>query len=303
MTTTERIGIITDSVAVLPQHIRDELHIHVIPLNLEIDGRSYKDGIDLEPDDFYTLMRSSDRPPTTSQPSIGDFLEIYARASEGVDRTVYFALSSRLSRTCETARLAARQFEEETGRHVDVFDCLTAASSQGLIVSEAARVARAGRGYEAMLRRAQELRPKVVMYAVVETLEYLVRGGRVPRVAGWVGEALHVRPMIKLKDGLVSRAGFARSMKHGFQRMGSHVQREIDAVRAAFGQAELRVAVMHADNRAGGEAFLHVVNQRFGPTESYLTAMTPVMGAHTGPGLVGLGYFVEAPVERAKYYD
>lgn len=285
-----RVAIVTDSVAGLPEQACADLGIRVVPLSVEVDGKIYRDGVDLHPDEFYELMKTSRHVPTTSQPSPGAFLEVYEELGADHDRVVYFALSSRLSGTYNSGLQAAEMYAESSGRDiVEVFDTLTAAAPEGLLVSGAVRALHDTGDYDAMMRAAEWLRPRVRMFGTLETLEYLVRGGRVPRVAGMFSGALGLKPMIKIEDGEVQRAGIARSMRRGMSAM---LQRIADELGEAGSNAELHAAVMHAACPELGEELKHELEDRFNPIESYLVPMTPVMGAHTGPGLIGIGYYV-----------
>jgi len=303
----ERIAVVTDSVAVIPDDLRRELGIHVVPLSIEIDGRVYQDGIDLAPDDFYQRLESTRSRPTTSQPSPGLYVQTFEKLAAEADRILCFTLSARCSGTYACALAAAGIFTEDASPdapcpEIRVVDSRQAAASEGWVVIEAARAARSGATWEEVLRRAEraeDVSARARLLAVVDTMDYLVRGGHVPKLAGAAATALGVKPMLEFTDGRPAAAGVARGIDHAFEVI---LKRIVDCsreaararrARAAGGTERLHAAVMHAGARERGERLLALIRERLDPVESFLTGFTPVMGVHTGPGLVGVSYFAE----------
>ena len=295
---TERIAVVTDSSCILPDALRRELDIHVVPLTVEIGGRTYQDGVDVSPSEFYRKMSTIGTPPRTSQPAPGTFLKVFLKLAPAVDRILCLTLSAKLSGTANSALQAARLFREEAPPGVvrppvEVIDTRVAAAAAGLVVVEAARSARTGAPWAEVLRRSRWVAERTRLVVAVDTLEYLIRGGHVPRLIGMAAEALRLKPMIQIVDGEAVPAGVALSIHHSYQVMLRRMTDEGQAVHRSGQRPRLHVAVMHAGAVERGQQLLALVQQTLKPTESYLTDFTPAMGAHTGPGLVGVGYFIE----------
>ncbi len=271
---------VTDSVATVPRALIDELGIHVVPIILNHGGRSYRDGEDLTPNAFYQLLRSSDEPPVTSTPSLGDATEIYQAAATGSTGVVGIHLSAAMSATSETAAAAARSIDVPA----QIVDSRTASMAEGFVVIEAARAAAAGAGIDAVVERAEEMTSKVRFYAFVETLEYLHRGGRIKGAAAFMGSALQLKPVIHIVDGMIEPYVRPRTRRKAIQTLIDIMEREV-------GDRAVHAAVVHADAADDAEAVQDRLDEQFDCRELYISELTPVMGAHTGPGLLGLAYY------------
>ncbi len=296
---SERIAVVTESVAVVPPHVARELGIHVVPLSFEIDGVIYRDGIDLTPNDFYVRLAKAKSLPHTSQPSPGVYLEAFSQLADWADHILVLSLSRNVSGTYQSAQQAARIFREDLGpdRHapeIAVVDTGLAAVPQGLVAMEAARAVKAGAPWAEVLRRVHAVAARANMLVAVDTMEYLIRGGHVPKLAGLAATALDLKPLIQFHHGDPVPAGLARGFDHAFEVMLHRLEEERVRVGNASGRkARLVVGVMHAGAPERGERLLSLVQERLQPDECFLTDFTPVMGVHTGPGLAGVGYLVE----------
>ncbi len=294
----DRIGLVADSSCVIPDEVRRELKVEVVPLDLEIDGRSYRDGVDLAPDEFYEKMATAKSVPRTSQPAPGAFIEVFSRMAPAVDRILCLTLSKELSGTFNSALQAARIFSEDAPPGaarppVQVVDTRVAAAAAGLVVAEVARAVRAGATWDQVLLRSCHVAERARLLVVVDTLEYLIRGGHVPKLAGMAAAALRLKPMVELVEGEAVPAGVALSIDHAFDVMLRRITDERGATQQSGRSARLHVAVMHAGAAGRARQLLALVRDKLTPVESYLTDFTPAMGAHTGPGLVGVAYFVD----------
>jgi len=291
--------VVTDSVATVPPDLVRELGILVVPLSVEVDGVVYLDGVDLTPEDLYHRMASEALLPRTSQPAPGAWLAAFeTAAAAGADRILCFTISARFTGTFASAVLAAGIFSEEappgTRPRVDVVDTRLAAIAEGWVVIEAARAARQGASAEEVLARARDVASRARLVAAVDTLEYLMRGGRVPRLAGLAANAIKVKPMARLRDGEAVAAGAARSWQAAYRSMVRRMAGECREVKRKTGRpACLRVGVMHAGVPERARELAELIRTRVDPAELLVTDFTPVMGVHTGPGVVGVGYFAE----------
>ncbi|MDH7486576.1 MAG: DegV family protein [Anaerolineae bacterium] len=275
-----QIAVVTDSAACVPAELVRKYNIHVVPFELVWDGQSYRDGIDIAPTEFYRRLRESSSWPTTSQPALGDFATLYVWLSQEVDGIVSIHLSDELSATLQTARLAA---EQASPVPVEVIDSRTGAIAEGFVVLAAARAAAAGGSLEEVAAAAKAAIPRVGLFITLETLEYLHRGGRIGEAAALLGSRLRIHPILYLAEGRVKVAGVARSRHKAMERL-------LDLMAGRAGERPMCVSVFHADALHEVEWLEARVRSRFDCQEFYITEFTPVMGAHTGPGAIGLAF-------------
>jgi len=276
------VVVVTDSVATVPESLVRELGIRVVPIMLNHEGRSYRDGVDLTPNEFYQLLRTSEELPTSSTPSVGDIAEVYQAAAQDSAGVVGIHVTSRLSAVYETAVLAGQSVDAP----VRVVDSRTATMAQGFVVVEAARSAAAGADLESVVARATEMTTEVRFYAFFETLEYLHRGGRIGGAAALVGNALQFKPIIHLVDGQVEPYARPRTRRRATQTL-------LDTMAEQVGGRPVHAAVLHADSLDDAEELRRRVADEFDCRELYVTEFTPVMGTHTGPGLLGLAFHAD----------
>ena len=275
-----RIAIVTDSGSCVPAELLQRYHIHVVPFGLVWDGRSYRDGVDITPTEFYRRLRENNSRPTTSQPTLGDFAALYAQLGQEMDGIISVHASGELSGTVHTARLAAQQASPVP---VEVIDSRTGAAAEGFVVLVAARAAAAGGSLEEVAAVAQAAIPRVGLFATLETLEYLHRGGRIGEAAALLGSRLQVHPILYLAQGQVKIAGVTHSRRKALEQM-------LDLMAARVGERPMCTSVFHADARQEVEHVEAMVRSRFRCQEFYITEFTPVMGAHSGPGVIGLAF-------------
>jgi DegV family protein with EDD domain len=277
------IAVVTDSSANIPDRLARELGIYVVPLSLAFDQQVFRDGVDITPDEVYRLQRAEGSIPTTSAPSIGDFLRVYAAAGREVTDVVSIHMSRRLSATQDAALDASRLLD---GVRVHVVDCQTAAMGQGFVAIEAARAALAGASMEDVLARAEEVASRMHLLATIGTLEYLHRGGRVGVGAALLAAALQIKPVLHLADGHVEPIAKPRTKAKAVRSI-------VDEMKRRVGSRPLHVAVFHADVAGEAKGLRQTIARRFQCVELYLTALTPVMGAHTGPGVLGAAFYAD----------
>lgn len=287
----DRIAIVTDSSASLPPELAREWGISVVPQQLIIGGDTLRDGLDITPGELYQRLRSDKRIPTTSAPSIGDFLRVYAALGQTAAGIVSIHPPSSLTATY-TAALAASQLVD--GVDIRVVDSGAASMAQGFVAVEAARAAAAAQArgdpapaaMEAVLARAAEVAAKVSLMAAIDTLEYLHRGGRIGGAAALLGSALRLKPVLYIAAGQPEVLAKPRTKAKAAQFMLRQMAAQVDSRR-------LHAAVLHADAPGEAEALRQQIAARFDCAELYVAEFTPVMGAHTGPGLLGVAFYAE----------
>lgn len=278
-----KIIVVTDSSATVPEELAAELDIRIVPLYLNFAGQTLRDGVDVTPGEVYRWQRINKHIPTTSSPSVGDFLRTYAAAAEEASGIVSIHLSPNLSATYNTALTASSLVD---GVPIRVVDCGTAAMGQGFVALEAARAAAAGTDLEQVVARAEEVASKMNLLATVDTLEYLYRGGRIGGAATLLGTVLQIKPVLYLAKGHVGVFAKPRTKRRAAEIM---LQRMAELV----GRGRVHVAIMHSDVLDEAQELRRQVLSRFDCVELHITEFTPVMGAHTGAGLLGLVFYAE----------
>lgn len=285
-----KVRVITDSVAQVPKHLAQELGISVVPFVVTINETPYEDGIDIQPDALYKRMRLEKIIPKTSAPSPGRYLQTMENVIQQGARSILFvALSSNLSGSFNSASLVADSIREEHPEvSIELFDSKSAAISEGYIAIRAAKAAREGMDLAGVLRVAQETAKRVGIVVSFDTLEYLALGGRIGKAAYLLGDLIDIKPIITVdSEGFVDPIGKVLGNQKAFEAIIEHVEKKTAGCR------RLHMALMDADASDRAEELKRLAVERLKPDELIYTTITPVMGAHTGPGLVGLGYFYE----------
>lgn len=282
------VAIVTDSTSCLPQEEVERYSIEVVPVNLVHEGRVYRDGQDLTPEEFYHLLKKAKRLPTTSPASPGDYLEVFRRVGQKARSILCISVSGKLSGMFDSARAAAELARDVLPRTaIQVLDSGTAAMAQGFVVLAAARAARLGKDLKEVTEAATRTMPLVELVAVLDTLHYLARGGRVPQVAAWAASLLQIKPILALSNGEAGLLERVRTRKKAFSRL-------VEIMRERIGRKRpLHASVFHAQALEEALALREEILRELQPQELYLTEFTPVMGVHTGPGVVGLAYYAE----------
>jgi DegV family protein with EDD domain len=281
--------IVTDSGAdlCLPQEQLDELTIHTVPLVVTLEGTSYREGVDIQVDEFYRLLAAADSLPTTSQPSTGDFVETYRRLAASDPNILSIHVSSGLSGTVNAARAAADMVPEA---NVTVVDTKTLSAVAGWQVAAAARAARAGWSLERVLTLLEEIGSASDSLYTLKELKYLIHGGRISHMKGLIASMLNIKPLIAVEKegGTYVQLGQARSFKGAVKGLV-----DLIAQQHAPGSS-LRVQVLHSHNPQGAEMLREQVDARFDCTWLPLGYLSLVLGAHTGPSMVGVAYAPQA---------
>jgi DegV family protein with EDD domain len=234
-------------------------------------------------------MRLENVMPTTTAASLGQYQQAFeACLHAGAQAVLYVSLSSKLSSGYSTACHAAKMVQEEfPDRIVEVLDSQFATMSQGFMVMAAARAAKQGKPLAEVRRAGEEAKRRVGLAATLETLEYLARGGRIGKAAFMLGNLIKIKPILSIKDGEVTPVSRVRGENHALQAIVDYVARQAERHR------KLHLAIMEADAPEPAARLQELTLQQLRPAEIFHSESTPVMGVHTGPGLVGLGYYYE----------
>ncbi len=259
------------------------LNIHLVPLTLTLDGKSYRSGIDIQPAEFYRLLAATESFPTTSQPSAGEFAEVYRRLAQTDPEILSIHISSGLSGTLNSARAGAALVPEA---RVTFVDTKTLSGAQGWQVEAAARALKAGWAIEKILATVERVRALTDTVYTLGDLKYLIHGGRISHLKGLMASVLNLKPLIGVEkvEGKYASIGQARTLEKAIRKIPEHI-----ATLVPQGTA-LRAQVMHAFNPDGAAILRESMDALFKCQWLPIGPIAPVLGAHTGPSLVGVAY-------------
>ncbi len=273
------VHIVTDSTADIPAELAERHEITVVPLKVIFsDEEFYRDGIDLTPEQFF--VRLAELPASTSQPSPAEFLDVYRPLAEQGRDIISVHISAALSGTVHSAQAARALLPDAS---VKVIDSKVTSIPLGMAVLAAARAAQAGLGREEILKLLNSILGSTGVYFMVDTLEYLQRGGRIGRAQGLLGTILNIKPLLMLKDGLVCPFDKVRGRAKGLERLAGVLE---EAAR----QGPVKYGITHGDTP---ELFAHLEEKLtarvgFGPDLS--CRVGGVIGAHVGPSVIGFSF-------------
>ena len=279
----KKVAIVTDSTTGLPAKLIKKLGIHIVPVLLIQAGQTFRDGVDISPSEVYRRLRAGEEAFTSAAPTVSDFLQVYRAAAQGASAIVSIHMSPELSNTYGVALAASKQVKDVPAF---VFNCNSAAIGQGFVVLEAARAAAAGATMEEVLHRAEEIVAKMQFLFTLDTFEYLRRSGRMGGATALLGTMLQIRPVLYIPHGTVEVFARPRTKPRAIQLILEQMAGEPQ-------DQPLHAAIAHADALQEAEELRHIVAQRFHCAELLLTEFTPVVGAHTGPGLLGVAFYTE----------
>ncbi len=278
-----KTAVVTDSTAYIPDDLCRQLNITVVPLAVIWGDESYLDGVTMKPADFYTRLANTKVMPTTSQATPAAMHEAFTGLlAKGYDVMGVF-ISDKLSGTLDSARQARDELTTARDR-IALFDSETVAMALGFQAMTLARAAAQGASLKDLQKLAEQVRPNTGVFFAVETLEFLHRGGRIGGAQKFLGSALNVKPIITIKDGKVDAAGQVRTTAKAHERVI-----ELVAEKCA-GKANVRLATLQANAEKSAKAVLDKASAQLHAVESVLSAVSPAIGTHTGPGTVGLAY-------------
>lgn len=267
----------------VPERLVGLKNLTLVPLTFTLDGKVYRSGVEIDSDGFYKLITATTSYPTTSQPSVGDFAEAYRRVAQDDKDMLSIHVSSALSGTFNSAQAAAQLTSDG---NVTVYDSKLISAPLAWMLEAASRCVQAGWSKEQTMGLMEEVRRGSDFIFTVPSLKYLIHGGRISHLKGLIGTALGLKPLIGIDTdtGKLTQAGQARTLRAAYQSMITHMER-----RNTPGSS-LRVQVLHGANPEGAAALRELVDQHFECHWLPTVALAPVLGAHTGPGCVGVFY-------------
>jgi DegV family protein with EDD domain len=281
------LAVVCDSSASIPEKIRAELDIRVVPIYIHHEDKVLRDLVDIHQEEFYHWLTTLDTLPTTAYPGPGDFMQLYEElAGEGVSEILSIHLTSKSSGTFQGAQIAAGMAAEKLpGLRIQVIDTLNVAMCHGWMVIEAARAARAGSSMEEIVALIGRMIPVTDMIQTTDTLKYLHMGGRIGHAAHLLGNILQIKPLIGMRDGVIVALGRERSRGKAYAAM-------VDLVEKAVGpKGRIKVAYVHAAALDEVEKIRAMLETRVTCVETIVAELSPALGVHSGPGTTGICYF------------
>jgi len=283
----QKVAVVTDSLACLTKELVEKYRIKIVPLNIHFNGKVYKDWVDITPKQAYELFLKSPESWGTSAPSPGDYLKAFREAGKRIKNILCVTASSKLSNTHDVAKLSKEQVKAELPQtSIEVMDSQMATAAEGLVALAAARAAAAGKSLAEVVKVAEEIRGKVTFFAFLDTIRYVYRSGRIPKIAARAGSLLNIRPLLTISSGVVRFKGAVRSREGGIERM-------LKMMRDRVEQKPVHVAVMHAYALEEAEKLKERVASAFNCAEIWISEFSPLMGYATGTGTLGLAFYSE----------
>jgi DegV family protein with EDD domain len=269
---------VTDSTADLPPELAEELGVTIVPLQVIFGNEAYREGVDISTEEFYERLLNSRQLPTTSAPSVGDFQEVYERLLKEFDSIVSIHIGAKLSGTVQAAQTARQSLAKP--ERIELVDSQAASMAMGFAIIEAAEAIRAGAKLAEVKAAAESAVQRIHVLFMLDTLEYLRRGGRIGRARAYLGALLSVKPILTLREGEIYPEERVRTRARGLERIIQSGIRHQNVKLAAVG---------HSTTPDEAESIRERLAMAFPNVKVHLIRFGPVIGTHGGPGLVGVG--------------
>ncbi|RFU66860.1 DegV family protein [Bacillus sp. V59.32b] len=277
-----KTAVVTDSTAYIPKEVRDKYHIHMIPLNVIIGQEAYREETDLSADDFYEEIKRADKLPTTSQPSVGQFVDLFEELSKEYDAVISVHLSSGISGTYQGAITAGEMVD---GLEVRAFDTEISCSVQGFYAIEAAQMALDGKEPSEIIARLDEIKKSVRAYFMVDDLSNLQRGGRLSSAQALIGSLLQVKPLLHFQDKVIVPFEKIRTRKKAMKRI-------VDLLTEATSDGgQYKAVIIHAKREEEAKRWQAEIEAELPNIEFDIGYFGPIIGTHLGEGAMGLGWY------------
>jgi DegV family protein with EDD domain len=278
-----KVAVITDSTAYLPEALLKTHNISVVPQVLIWGEETFRDGVDIMPDDFYKRLETAKVMPTTSQVAIVDMKAAFEKLLESGYDVLGIFISAKLSGTIQSATQAREMLPKATDK-ISIVDSNSTAMAMGFQVLAAARAAQNGASLAECQELAEKAREHTGVYFVVDTLEFLHRGGRIGGAQALLGSALNIKPILELRDGRIESVEKVRTKGKAIERMIDLVAQHVG------GRSPVRLATLHANAETEARTALNAAVLKLQPIETVFASVSPVIGTHAGPGTIGLAF-------------
>lgn len=278
-----KTAVVTDSTAYIPKELREKWNIYMIPLNVVFGEESYREELELSAGDFYEQVRDSQNDlPKTSQPAIGEFVELFEKLSTEYDAVISIHLSSGISGTFQGAITAGNMVDNI---HVHAFDSEISCMVQGFYALEAAKLAHEGKDAKEIMDRLHEMKQSMRAYFMVDDLSHLQRGGRLSSAQAFVGSLLQVKPLLHFEDKKIVPFEKIRTRKKAVNRLVELLKEDAEK------GMPIMATVIHANRPEDAEELKQSIETEFPNVEVIISYFGPVIGTHLGEGSLGLGWY------------
>ena len=282
----EKVAIVTDSIACLTREMVGQYQIKIVPINIHFGDKVYRDWVDITPDEAYEMFLEDHERFNTSAASPMDCLETYREVSQQAKNILFVTVSAKISTMYNVALVAREQAKEELPQtSIEVLDSRTATAAEGFIALAAAQAAEEGKSLGEVVKAAEEVRERVGVLVFLNTVRYVYRSGRIPKVAARAGSILSIRPIFSV-SGEVHFVGVVRNRGRGIDRM-------LKIMKDKVGQSPAHIAVMHAYDLDEAKRLGERVSSEFNCKELWVTEFSPVMGYSCGTGTLGVAFYKE----------
>jgi len=281
MMKSRKVAIVTDGTCSLTHAQGEQLGVHIAPIYVILGEKTYRAGIDLDNEEFYRFLSTSKKLPTTAQPTVNDFLDIYHQLAEEAEEIVTIVISHHMSATIQSAEMAREQFNKVP---VHIIDSESVSLGLGMMAILAARAAEQGQNAQAILELVENLKQKIHVIFTVNTLEYLHKGGRIGGATAFLGTALDIKPILYLKNGRIEPLEKQRTRKRSISRL-------VELMEENVGEKPVHVAILHGNVPEESRQLEQSVRSQFNCVELITSDMGPVIGTHAGPGTLGLVFY------------
>ncbi|MEC7919696.1 MAG: DegV family protein [Chloroflexota bacterium] len=272
-----KIALVTDSTCDLPESVVKDKNITVIPLNVHFGEETFLDGIDLQSNEFFEKLSTSEIHPQTSQPSVGRFVETYNDLLKKHDSILSLHISSKLSATYNSALQAQKEIGNEK---IKVIDSMNGTLGLGAIVHHIADLNQKGESFENLVKEAEKIIPNAIFMGLVPTLEYLAKGGRIGKARAFMGSLLKIKPILSAVDGEIQSVGKARTLIKGMDFIVDEMKnRKIS-----------KLFIVHANHEERANLLKEKTKDLIDPKDVIIAEFGPVVGTHLGPGAFGVGF-------------
>ncbi|WP_066635382.1 DegV family protein [Desulfolucanica intricata] len=277
------IHIVTDSTSDIPAEILKQYdNITVVPLKVMFGQEVFRDGVDLSPAEFYRRLTATKEIPRTSQPSPGEFLEVYQKLADQEQQIISIHLSSHLSGTVQSARTAGSILNYQD---IEIIDSLSASMGIGLIVLAAANAAKNGHSYKEIIDLVIKIRNNLKIYFLVDSLEYLQKGGRIGKARAFLGTLLNIKPILRVNEGIVHPYEKIRGKAKALNRLIEITSHEITP------GTSVECCILHAAEPKGANRLKDMLLEKFPGINVIFADVGPVIGTHVGPGTLGIIFY------------
>jgi len=273
-------ALVTDSASDISKEFAKKYNINVVPIYIHYNGKEFKDGVDIDSNQIYTLQKEKKAIFNSSSPSPNDFVQVYEKLLKEYKKIFSIHISSKLSAVIKSARIARGLIKAE--KRIKIFDSLSGAMGTGFMVLTAARSILKKYSCDKILFLLNFLRDNIKMYGTIDTLKYLQRSGRVPAIASFVSGILKIKPVLGIRNGLVEMIGIAVTRRGSLAEIARRVIKDFKKERWVI------VSIIHTLSFMESKRIMKKIQSSLNCVDTMITECTPVIGAHTGPGLVGV---------------